>query len=45
MAREKISIEIADETGETVLTVPFMEAADRLAEGIAEPHPKGSGAD
>jgi hypothetical protein len=45
MAREAISIEIADETGETVLTVPFMEAANRLAEGTAEPHHKGSGAD
>jgi len=45
MAREEISIEIADETGETVLTVPFMEAAKRLADGSAEPHHKGSGTD
>jgi hypothetical protein len=44
MAREEISIEIADETGETVLTVSFLEATNRLAKGTAEPG-KGSGTD
>jgi len=42
IARDKISIEIADET---VLTMPFMEAANRAAAGTAEPHHKGSGTD
>jgi len=45
MARDEICIEIADGTGETVLTVPFREAANRLADGTAEPHHKGSGTD
>jgi len=45
MARDEICIEIADATGETVLTVPFMEAANHLADDTAVPHHKGSGTD
>jgi hypothetical protein len=43
VAREDLSLEVADETGAAILTVPFAEAAERFAKGSGEPL-NGSGA-
>jgi len=37
MAREDLSIEVTNEAGETILTVPFPKTAELLAKGSEEP--------
>ena len=37
VARNDMAIEVTDEAGQAVLTVPFLEAAEHLAQGTGEP--------